>query len=262
MGGGDKRGALRIALQALAEDARRRVGDHDVAPAGRRERRLARAGRGLRGGGAARRGGVRGGRGPRAAGDLAARVRARAGESRARDRAQPEDPQASTRNDPQAVAALERLYIATGPLRGPARASTTRSSSMAKTRPRSWRSASSSPRSTRRRSSSRTRRSSSISRSSPRIREQLQALRGARSPVPAARAAGRSWRDDHPGSSICADRRHGRDRRAEVPARRGPGTVPGRRRGRGRVVPRGARDRFVARRRAHRAAGVPVEQRR
>ena len=41
----------------------------DVAPAGRRERRLARAGRGLRGGGAARRGGVRGGRGARAAGD-------------------------------------------------------------------------------------------------------------------------------------------------------------------------------------------------
>ena len=54
LGGGDKRGALRIALQALAEDADRRVGDHDLAAAGRGERRLARAGRGLRGGGAAR----------------------------------------------------------------------------------------------------------------------------------------------------------------------------------------------------------------
>ena len=55
LGGGDKRGALRIALQALAEMPSDAVGDHDVAAAGRRERWLARAGRGLRGGGSARR---------------------------------------------------------------------------------------------------------------------------------------------------------------------------------------------------------------
>ena len=48
-------------------------------------------------------------------------------------------------------------------------------------------------------------------------------------------------------------------RRAEVPSRRGAGAVPGRRGGRGRFVPRGAGDRSVARRRADRAAGVPVE---
>ena len=113
MGGGDKRGGAAHRAAGARRDARRRMGDHDVAPAGRRERRLARAGRGLRGGGAARRGGVRGGCGPRAARHAGGRVRARAGESRARDRAQPEDHRARAQG-PEAVAALERLFIATG----------------------------------------------------------------------------------------------------------------------------------------------------
>ena len=83
---------------------------------------------------------------------------------------------------------------------------------------------------------------------------------GAGPPVSAAQSLEGPGGDDLQGDRSVD--RPGRGRRAEVPARRGPRAVSRRRRGCRGVVPRGARDRLVARGRAHRAAGVSVEQRR
>ena len=145
MGGG--RQARRAAHRAAGarRGADRRMGDHDVAPAGRRERRLARAGRGLRGGGAARRGASRGGRRCCALlGDAGGRLRGRAGRSRAGDRAQPDDPRDLAPRTPtrwrRSSASTSRP--AASPTCSP---STTRSWRWPRARPRSWRSASSSP---------------------------------------------------------------------------------------------------------------------
>ena len=80
----------------------------------------------------------------RAAGDAGGRLRARAGEPRAGDRAQPDDPRASRRRTPTRWRRSSACTSRPGasPTCSP---STTRSSSWPRARPRSWRSASSSP---------------------------------------------------------------------------------------------------------------------
>ena len=259
MGAGDKRGALRIALQALR---RGRRGDEwasdDVAPAGR-----ARAAAGPSWSRPTRRR-CRAPRRPRRRCWRCSATLARAYEG---ELANPEAAIARNQKilelapkDPEAVGGARAALHRDRALRRPARHLRQEAASWPRARPRSWRSASSSP----------SLYEEEIKQPDKAIElyrailaqdpQQLPALVGARSHLSAARPLEGAGGDDRPGDR--AVDRHGRGRRAEVPARRGPGAVPRRRRGRGRLVPRGAGARPDARRRAHGAAGVSVEQRR
>ena len=179
----------------------RRLGDQDLAAAGGGERRMAGAGRGLRGGGAAGRGRVGPGGDAGAARHRGRRLRARAGQPRAGDRAQPEDPgplRQGYRTRWRRWSASTSPPVASG-ICSP---STTRSSRWRRARRRRWRSASSSPASTRDeikqpdkaidlywRSSGRTRSSC------PRWRRWIGCI--------SSSVAGRTWRRRSPRRSIC-----------------------------------------------------------
>ena len=247
-----------IALQALAESPTDGWAITDLPPPGRQEGRLAGAGGGLRGGGAARWARPTRMRSLALLGTLAAAYERSWRIPRRRSRATRRSWSSRPRT-PRRSAALERLFIATGRF-ADLLAIYDKKLELAKSKAEELRSASSWPVSTRTRSSSPTRRSSSISA----ILEQDPTQ------LPALAALDRLYQQLGRWKELAAtidtgDRplhRHGRRRRAEVPARRDPGAVSGGRRGRGRVVPRGAGAGAVPRRRAHRAAGVPVQQRR
>ena len=174
------------------------MGDHDVAATGRRERQLARAGRSLRGGAAAR---SRRGRGAGAAVDAGgARTKASWRIPRRRSREIRRSWRSPTRTP---APSLRWSGCTSRPVASPiCSRSTTRSCRSPRARPRSWRSASSSPASTKRRSSSRTRRSSSTPRSCARIPSSWRRCRRSIGCI-SSLAAGKSCRRRSSRRSIC-----------------------------------------------------------